>query len=100
MLNRAKVIKIGNELIKGKLDYNNAVALINAYVCEKDKSKENSIMQTLPHLPQELIINMVKVALDYFMSKYEVFSLCKKISHNNFIINGVPQTSIDPIYYY
>ena len=84
-MDREKTVELGNQ-VYGVIpfDMNSQLQMLEEFLLEKGKerSKINLFIKTLSQLPIQLTLNFYLTAIDYYITKYNVF----RLSNNNRVI--------------
>ena len=84
-MDREKTIELGNQ-VYGIIPFNtnSQLQMLEEFLLEKGKerSKIDSFIKTLSQLPIQLTLSYYVTAIDYYITKYNVF----KLSNNNKVI--------------
>jgi len=84
-MNREKTIELGNQIYGiTPFNINNQLQMMEEFLLEKgkEKSKIDLFIKTLPQLPIQLTLNFYLTAIEYYITKYNVF----RLSSNNKVI--------------
>ena len=84
-MDREKTIELGNQIYGITLfNMNSQLQMLEEFLLEKGKerSKIDLFIKTLPQLPIQITLNFYLTAIDYYITKYNVF----RLSNNNKII--------------
>ena len=84
-MDREKTIELGNQVYGiTPFDMNSQLQMLEEFLLEKGKerSKIDSFIKTLSQLPIQLTLSYYVTAIDYYITKYNVF----KLSNNNRVI--------------
>lgn len=81
-MDREKTVKLGNQIYGiTPFNINNQLQMLERFLLEKgkEKSKIDLFIKTLPQLPILVTFNFYLTAIEYYITKYNVF----KLSNNN-----------------
>lgn len=81
-MDREKTVKLGNQIYGiTPFNINNQLQMLKRFLLEKgkEKSKIDLFIKTLPQLPILVTFNFYLTAIEYYITKYNVF----KLSNNN-----------------
>ena len=84
-MDREKTVELGNQVYGiTPFDMNSQLQMLEEFLLEKGKerSKIDSFIKTLSQLPIQLTLSYYVTAIDYYITKYNVF----KLSNNNKVI--------------
>ena len=84
-MDREKTVKLGNQIYGiTPFDMNSQLQMLEEFLLEKGKerSKIDSFIKTLSQLPIQLTLSYYVTAIDYYITKYNVF----RLSNNNKVI--------------
>ena len=84
-MDREKTVELGNQVYGiTPFDMNSQLQMLEEFLLEKGKerSKIDSFIKTLSQLPIQLTLSYYITAIDYYITKYNVF----KLSNNNKVI--------------
>ena len=84
-MDRKKTVELGNQVYGiTPFDMNSQLQMLEEFLLEKGKerSKINLFIKTLSQLPIQLTLNYYVTAIDYYITKYNVF----RLSNNNKVI--------------
>ena len=84
-MDREKTVELGNQVYGvTPFDMNSQLQMLEEFLLEKGKerSKVDSFIKTLSQLPIQLTLNYYVTAIDYYITKYNVF----RLSNNNKVI--------------
>ena len=84
-MDREKTVELGNQVYSiTSLDTNSQLQMLEEFLLEKGKerSKIDLFIKTLSQLPIQITLNFYLTAIDYYITKYNVF----KLSNNNKVI--------------
>ena len=84
-MDRKKTVELGNQVYGiTPFDMNGQLQMLEEFLLEKGKerSKIDSFIKTLSQLPIQLTLSYYVTAIDYYITKYNVF----KLSNNNKVI--------------
>ena len=84
-MDREKTVELGNQVYSiTSLDTNSQLQMLEEFLLEKGKerSKIDSFIKTLSQLPIQITLNFYLTAIDYYITKYNVF----RLSNNNKVI--------------
>ena len=84
-MDREKTVELGNQVYGiTSFDMNSQLQMLEEFLLEKGKerSKINLFIKTLSQLPIQLTLNYYVTAIDYYITKYNVF----RLSNNNKVI--------------
>ena len=86
-MDREKTVELGNQVYGiTPFDMNSQLQMLEEFLLEKGKEKERSkidlFIKTLPQLPVQLTLSYYVTAIDYYIIKFNVF----KLSINNKVI--------------
>ena len=84
-MDREKTVELGNQVYGvTPFDMNSQLQMLEEFLSEKgkEKSKINLFIKTLSQLPIQLTLNYYVTAIDYYITKYNVF----RLSNNNKVI--------------
>ena len=84
-MDREKTVELGNQVYGiTPLDTNSQLQMLEEFLLEKGKerSKINLFIKTVSQLPIQLTLNFYLTAIDYYITKYNVF----RLSNNNRVI--------------
>lgn len=81
-MDREKTVELGNQVYGiTPFDMNSQLQMLEEFLLEKGKerSKIDSFIKTLSQLPIQLTLSYYVTAIDYYITKYNVF----RLSNNN-----------------
>ena len=84
-MDREKIVELGNQVYGiTPFDMNSQLQMLKEFLLEKGKerSKIDSFNKTLSQLPIQITLNFYLTAIDYYITKYNVF----RLSNNNKVI--------------
>ena len=84
-MDREKTVKLGNQVYGiTPFDMNSQLQMLEEFLLERGKEKSNIdlFIKTLPQLPMYVILNCTVTAINYYITKFNVF----KLSINNKVI--------------
>ena len=84
-MDREKTVKLGNQVYGiTPFDKNSQLQMLEEFLLERGKEKSNVdlFIKTLPQLPMSIILNCIATAINYYITKFNVF----KLSINNKVI--------------
>ena len=84
-MDREKTVELGNQVYGiTPLDTNSQLQMLEEFLLEKGKerSKIDLFIKTLSQLPIQLTLDYYVTAIEYYISKYNVF----RLSNNNRVI--------------
>ena len=84
-MDREKTVELGNQVYGvTPFDMNSQLHMLEEFLLEKGKerSKIDSFIKTLSQLPIQLTLSYYITAIDYYITKYNVF----RLSNNNKVI--------------
>ena len=86
-MDREKTVELGNQVYGiTPFDMNSQLQMLEEFLLEKGKEKERSkidlFIKTLSQLPIQTTLNFYLTAIDYYITKYNVF----RLSNNNKVI--------------
>lgn len=84
-MDREKTVELGNQVYGiTPFDMNSQLQMLEEFLLEKGKEKSNIdlFIKTLPQLPMSIILNCIATAINYYITKFNVF----KLSINNKVI--------------
>ena len=84
-MDREKTVELGNQVYGvTPFDMNSQLQMLEEFLLEKgkEKSKINSFIKTLSQLPIQLTLSYYVIAINYYITKFNVF----KLSINNKVI--------------
>ena len=84
-MDREKTVELGNQVYSiTSLDTNSQLQMLEEFLLEKGKerSKIDSFIKILSQLPIQITLNFYLTAIDYYITKYNVF----RLSNNNKVI--------------
>ena len=84
-MDREKTVELGNQVYGiTPFDMNSQLQMLKEFLLEKGKerSKIDSFIKTLSQLPIQLTLSYYVTAIDYYITKYNVF----RLSNNNKVI--------------
>ena len=84
-MDREKTVELGNQVYGfTPFDMNSQLQMLEEFLLEKGKerSKIDSFIKTLSQLPIQLTLSYYVTAIDYYITKYNVF----RLSNNNKVI--------------
>lgn len=84
-MDREKTVELGNQVYgTTPFDMNSQLQMLKEFLLErgKEKSKIDLFIKTLPQLPMYVILNCTVTAINYYITKLNVF----KLSINNKVI--------------
>lgn len=84
-MDREKTVELGNQVYGfTPFDMNSQLQMLEEFLLEKGKerSKIDSFIKTLSQLPIQLTLSYYITAIDYYITKYNVF----RLSNNNKVI--------------
>ena len=84
-MDREKTVKLGNQVYGiTPFDMNSQLQMLKEFLLERGKEKSNVdlFIKTLPQLPMSIILNCIVIAINYYITKFNVF----KLSINNKVI--------------
>ena len=84
-MDREKTVELGNQVYGiTPFDMNSQLQMLEEFLLEKGKerSKIDLFIKTLSQLPIQLTLSYYVTAIDYYMTKYNVF----RLSNNNKVI--------------
>lgn len=77
-MDREKTVELGNQVYGiTPFDMNSQLQMLEEFLLEKEKerSKIDLFIKTLPQLPIQITLNFYLTAIDYYITKYNVFIL-------------------------
>lgn len=84
-MDREKTVELCNQ-VYGIIPFNmnSQLQMLEEFLLEKgkEKSKIDLFIKTLPQLPIQITLNFYLTAIDYYITKYNVF----RLSNNNKVI--------------
>ena len=84
-MDREKTVELGNQVYSiTSLDTNSQLQMLEEFLLEKGKerSKIDLFIKILSQLPIQITLNFYLTAIDYYITKYNVF----RLSNNNKVI--------------
>lgn len=84
-MDREKTVKLGNQVYGiTPFDKNSQLQMLEEFLLERGKEKSNIdlFIKILPQLPMSIILNCIATAINYYITKFNVF----KLSINNKVI--------------
>lgn len=84
-MDKEKTIELGNQIYGiTPFNMNSQLQMLEEFLFEKgkEKSKIDLFIKTLPQLPMYVILNYTVTAINYYITKFNVF----KLSINNKVI--------------
>lgn len=84
-MDREKTVELGNQVYGiTPFDKNSQLQMLEEFLLERGKEKSNVdlFIKTLPQLPMSIILNCIATAINYYITKFNVF----KLSINNKVI--------------
>ena len=84
-MDREKTVELGNQVYGiTPFNINSQLQMLEEFLLEKGKerSKIDSFIKTLSQLPIQLTLSYYVTAIDYYITKYNVF----RLSNNNKVI--------------
>lgn len=84
-MDREKTVELGNQVYGiTPFDKNSQLQMLEEFLLERGKEKSNVdlFIKTLPQLPMYIILNCIVTAINYYITKFNVF----KLSINNKVI--------------
>ena len=81
-MDREKTVELGNQVYGiTPFDINNQLQMLEEFLLEKgkEKSKIDLFIKTLSQLPILVTLNFYLIAIEYYITKYNVF----RLSNNN-----------------
>ena len=84
-MDKEKTVELGNQVYSiTSLDTNSQLQMLEEFLLErgKEKSKIDLFIKTLPQSPMYIILNCIVIAINYYITKFNVF----KLSINNKVI--------------
>lgn len=84
-MDREKTVELGNQVYGiTSFDMNSQLQMLEEFLLERGKEKSNVdlFIKTLPQLPIYVILNCTVTAINYYITKFNVF----KLSINNKVI--------------
>ena len=84
-MDREKTVELGNQVYGiTPFDKNSQLQMLEEFLLERGKEKSNIdlFIKTLPQLPISIIFNCIVTAINYYITKFNVF----KLSINNKVI--------------
>lgn len=84
-MDREKTVELGNQVYGiTSFDMNSQLQMLEEFLLERGKEKSNVdlFIKTLPQLPMYVILNCTVTAINYYITKFNVF----KLSINNKVI--------------
>lgn len=84
-MDREKTVELGNQVYGiTPFDKNSQLQMLEEFLLERGKEKSNVdlFIKTLPQLPMQIILNCIVTAINYYITKFNVF----KLSINNKVI--------------
>lgn len=84
-MDREKTVELGNQVYGiTPFDKNSQLQMLEEFLLERGKEKSNVdlFIKTLPQLPMSIILNCTVTAINYYITKFNVF----KLSINNKVI--------------
>ena len=84
-MDREKIVELGNQVYGiTPFDMNSQLQMLEEFLLEKGKerSKIDSFIKTLSQLPIQLTLSYYVTAINYYITKYNVF----RLSNNNKVI--------------
>lgn len=84
-MDREKTVELGNQVYGiTPFDKNSQLQMLEEFLLERGKEKSNIdlFIKTLPQLPMSIILNCIATAINYYITKFNVF----KLSINNKVI--------------
>ena len=85
-MDRERAIELGNQIygITPFINTNSQLQMMEEFLLEKgkEKGKIDLFIKTLSQLPVQLVLDYYVVAIEYYITKYNVF----KLSSNNRVI--------------
>lgn len=84
-MDREKTVELGNQVYGiTPFDMNSQLQMLKEFLLERGKEKSNIdlFIKTLPQSPMHVILNCTAIAINYYITKFNVF----KLSINNKVI--------------
>lgn len=84
-MDREKTVELGNQVCGiTPFDMNSQLQMLEEFLLEKgkEKSKIDLFIKILSQLPIQIALNFYLIAIDYYITKYNVF----RLSNNNKVI--------------
>lgn len=84
-MDRKKTVELGNQVYGiTPFDMNSQLQMLEEFLLERGKEKSNVdlFIKTLPQSPIYVILNCIVIAINYYITKFNVF----KLSINNKVI--------------
>ena len=84
-MDREKTVELGNQVYGfTPFDMNSQLQMLEEFLLEKGKERNRIALfiKTLPQLPIQITLNFYLTAIDYYITKYNVF----RLSNNNKVI--------------
>ena len=84
-MDREKTVELGNQVYGiTSFDMNSQLQMLEEFLLEKGKERNriDLFIKTLSQLPIQLTLNFYLTAIDYYITKYNVF----RLSNNNKVI--------------
>lgn len=84
-MDREKTVELGNQVYGiTPFDNNSQLQMLEEFLLERGKEKSNVdlFIKTLPQSPMYIILNCIVIAINYYITKFNVF----KLSINNKVI--------------
>ena len=84
-MDREKTVELGNQVYGiTSFDMNSQLQMLEEFLLEKGKERNRIALfiKTLSQLPIQLTLNYYVTAIDYYITKYNVF----RLSNNNKVI--------------
>lgn len=84
-MDREKTVELGNQVYNiTPFNINSQLRMLEEFLLEKGKerNKINLFIGIISHFPVQIVLNFYLVAIEYYITKYNVF----KLSSNNRII--------------
>lgn len=84
-MDREKTVELGNQVYGiTPFDKNSQLQMLEEFLLERGKEKSNVdlFIKTPPQLPMNIILNCIVTAINYYITKFNVF----KLSINNKVI--------------
>ena len=84
-MDREKTVELGNQIYGiAPFNINSQLQMLEEFLLEKGKEKSqiDLFIKTLSQLPTQITLNFYLTAIDYYITKYNVF----RLSNNNKVI--------------
>lgn len=88
-MDREKTVELGNQVYSiTPFDNNSQLQMLEEFLLERGKEKSNVdlFIKTLPQLPMSIILNCIVIAINYYITKFNVFKLSINNINNKVIL--------------